>query len=252
MIDNFERNTWSSLDALGNVLKEQNTKLTDVMNEVNCIESQLCSLNINRVLLTGNPSRTSMSNEVSMTQTTMNENVTESLNMNEQNPSVDDPGNSPITINDSNQIGTSQPTANSFLENEVLDIMGQHDNETTLKAARFNKELYVSNFPNNGTTTDMVVSYLRSKNVNTGGVRIKCLVPKNKDRSKLSFISFKIDVNGELSTVLNDRNFWPIGCVVKDFVHKKRSESLNSPVIEQRNLVEPFLVKDGPIEKHLI
>lgn len=99
------------------------------------------------------------------------------VNMNTQHqccktPKIDDPGNSPITINDSNQMSTGQPTAYSTLENEVLDIMGQHDNETTLKAVRFNKELYVSNFPNN-TTTDMFVSYLRSKNVNTGGVRIK-------------------------------------------------------------------------------
>lgn len=38
----------------------------------------------------------------------------------------------------------------------------------------------------------------------------------------LTFISFKIDTNETIHTLLSDKNFWPSNCKIKDFQHKNR------------------------------
>lgn len=49
---------------------------------------------------------------------------------------------------------------------------------------------------------------------------ISCLTKCNSDISTLSFISFKIDASNEVAKIITSSNFWPIGCTIKDFIHK--------------------------------
>lgn len=270
VIDNFERNTWSSLDALTNVLIEQNAKLTDVANEIDAIDSRLSSLDSNNRIIcaTGNLSDTNKLNKEAIALSITQTNVPETLKINEQkminhNSSVIEPRIS-LNIQDNYSSGQSSTDAvNSQLINEdidmetrVLNAMNELDtvetppsNDNNINSQnsssyieRFSNELYVSNFSND-ITSDMIRTYLNDRNIDTSEVRITCLIPKNKDRSTLSYISFKVDTNDCIASIINKTDFWPAGCFVKNFINKKRANIINSSNMAASSSSSSFLFK---------
>lgn len=71
----------------------------------------------------------------------------------------------------------------------------------------------------------MILDYMRENGINDTGlssVKIAPLVPRNRDVSSLSFISFKLDVNDELAESITKSNFWPQTCQIKQFVTKTK------------------------------
>lgn len=89
---------------------------------------------------------------------------------------------------------------------------------------RNNHEFYLSKFKNT-TTSAMILDYMRENGINDtslSSVKIAPLVPRNRDVSSLSFISFKLDVNDELAESITKSNFWPQTCQIKQFVTKTK------------------------------
>lgn len=83
-----------------------------------------------------------------------------------------------------------------------------------------NLEFHVSKFSTN-TTTEMIREYLHNNGVhNSDAVKVFCLIPHNKDKSTLSFISFKVDIDEAGAKIITKPGFWPIKCCIKEFVHK--------------------------------
>lgn len=81
-------------------------------------------------------------------------------------------------------------------------------------------ELYLTRFVNN-TTVEMIENYLKSKVVfNVGDIKISRLIPKGKDPSTLSFVSFKVDVSSELAHIISNPALWPNGCKITNFIKK--------------------------------
>lgn len=85
-------------------------------------------------------------------------------------------------------------------------------------------EFCVSNFKNN-TTCQMVIDHMLNNGVPNSllnNVKIHRLVPKHRDISTLTYVSFKIDVDDEVANIISRLHFWPPNCTLKNFVHKKR------------------------------
>lgn len=51
-------------------------------------------------------------------------------------------------------------------------------------------------------------------------IAITPLVPKHRDISTLSFITFKVDASNDVANIITKVNFWPPSCVIKSFTHK--------------------------------
>lgn len=146
VIDNFERHTWTSLDALSNVLNEPNNRLTDVANEINSIDSRLYSLDNRITCTTGNHTDTNDIDKGAFAQldTNKNPNDPEVSKMNEQkaithNLSISVPGipsNSQCSelsqkLADTPHIVNvaSQPTNNHTMKNANLCFSSLSDSQ---------------------------------------------------------------------------------------------------------------------------
>lgn len=71
------------------------------------------------------------------------------------------------------------------------------------------------------TMTAMIYEHLRKNGVpDVSNIKVTKLVPRNRDISTLSFISFKIDTdNNDVAAKINTPNFWPNHCAWKSFIH---------------------------------
>lgn len=71
------------------------------------------------------------------------------------------------------------------------------------------------------TTTEMILRYMSDNGVgNLESTKVTCLVPRGKDKSLISFISFKIDTNDDVARIITSEGFWPRKCTIKEFVQK--------------------------------
>lgn len=67
----------------------------------------------------------------------------------------------------------------------------------------------------------MILAYMRNKGVNISQeTTVTCLVPRNKDKSTLTFLSFKIDTDAIVAQAITSDRFWPRMCTIKNFIHK--------------------------------
>lgn len=88
------------------------------------------------------------------------------------------------------------------------------------------------------TTTNMVFDYMKNRGIlDLSSVRISRLVARNRDLSSLTFVSFKIDTNHEIASVISHSDFWPPHCTLKTFVHKSCATASisNDPANTQSN-----------------
>lgn len=92
-------------------------------------------------------------------------------------------------------------------------------NEETMKS------YYITPFDIDQTEED-IIEYLR-ETINVDNSTLKCvkLVPRNKNISELSFVSFKLSVSEDLVTLISDPFYWPEGVEVREFQPK----NLNAP-----------------------
>ena len=91
------------------------------------------------------------------------------------------------------------------------------------------KSFYVTPFHVDQTEND-IIEYLR-ETINVGDSSLKCvkLVPKNRDISELSFVSFKVSVSDALIPFISDTFYWPEGVEVREF--ESKNERQTNPLI---------------------
>lgn len=131
----------------------------------------------------------------------------------------------------------------SCSESEVLRIIEQMDqqsqpvrvqtmsNPSTLEDNPTNDslhrkhEFHLSNIDRT-ITTNMVIDYLKRNGIDDlSNTNISRLVARGRDPSTLSFISFKIDTDQEIASIISRTNFWPPRCKLNKFVHKNQNQN---------------------------
>ncbi|XP_062540314.1 uncharacterized protein LOC134208327 [Armigeres subalbatus] len=125
---------------------------------------------------------------------------------------------------------SSSGTNNVITENCRLRVVNRnHRRDTRNLTADHLKSFYVTPFDVEQTEDD-IVEYLR-ETINVGESSLKCvkLVPRNKDISELSFISFKVSVSDNLVPFVNDKFYWPEGVEVREFEPKNEKQTV--PII---------------------
>lgn len=129
-------------------------------------------------------------------------------------PSTDDLSNYPV-IDELLTVPTLHNT------NSSIDLTRTtHHKLVSSSLSKDKYEFYVTKFSTN-TTAQMIHEYIRKRGVNTSdSTKVSCLVPRNKDRSTLTFLSFKIDTDAAVAKVITSPGFWPSLCTIKEFVHK--------------------------------
>lgn len=149
--------------------------------------------------------------------------------LNDMSPLIRD-NLSSLNDNNSTHAGMSQTTT---ADNANLDKTMSNSNLNTGQHHFHLSRLSVD------TTTDMIYKYMRDKGVLPNSkIKVTKLVPRNRDISTLSFVSFKIDTNDDVAEKINTPNFWPQliwhYCSWKNFIPKPR------PLATFAN-IDPFL-----------
>lgn len=82
------------------------------------------------------------------------------------------------------------------------------------------KSCYITPFHVEQSEED-IIEYLR-ENINIDNSTLECvkLVPRNKNINELSFVSFKLSVSENLSSVISDPFYWPEGVEIREFQSK--------------------------------
>lgn len=96
----------------------------------------------------------------------------------------------------------------------------QHPHLLHQRIAQDKFEFYVTKFTPS-TTTEMIADYMHKNGVSDlENTKVTCLVPRNKDRSTINFVSFKIDTIESVAKLITNAGFWPKKCLIKEFVQK--------------------------------
>lgn len=88
--------------------------------------------------------------------------------------------------------------------------------------------LHLSGFNPNISDDDMRVIILRCLNTNEN-IELFRLVPKGKDISSLSFLSFKIGVDPSLKQLALNPATWPVGILLREFVARPKNSIQLTP-----------------------
>lgn len=99
-------------------------------------------------------------------------------------------------------------------------ITGSNVNENELLAVEIRKSIFVSQL-NPSTSEESIVKYVkRCLNDTDNKLKIQAvaLVPKEKNRNELNFISFKINIPESSFEAVLKPELWPQGVVVREFV----------------------------------
>lgn len=213
----FESNTWAALDNISQQIKSNSNKLNEINEQLTDNDSTLRNILINK-----NISRSAL---------------TETIQLENSNSNLIDG-----VHRDTKQCFSS--ISDTQMESEVINIMANNDadlsqiNSTPSNAdhmSKLKRELYVSKF-NTNITSSHIEQYMSNRGVSIDScTRITPLIKSNRDRNTLSFISFKIDTTEDIANIITSGNFWPSGCIIKDFKHKQSK----CPTIIDENFLIP-------------
>lgn len=97
---------------------------------------------------------------------------------------------------------------------------------TKIHKPKFENSIHVSRIQTSVTLEDMTNYIIENADIKPDD-EFKCtlLVKKDKDLSKLSFVSYKIDVIADKFDQLMDVNFWPKGLLIREFVPQERNQA---------------------------
>lgn len=136
--------------------------------------------------------------------------------------SLSDVNNPEFTLPPSSQ---SENSGDANAAHDTIETCSStHTNISTNQPKTRLNEFHLSKFGNN-TTCQMILEYMSCNGVSNSlleNVKVSLLVPKQRDVATLSFVSFKLDVNNEVATIISNINFWPPTCILKNFIHKSK------------------------------
>lgn len=214
----FESNTWTALDNISHQVKTNSNKLDEINGHLVDSESAI------RNTLTNNIHRSALTETIQ--QETYNSDVIDNIHR---------------ELCDLKQCFSS--LSETQMEKEVINIISNNDTDFTSPSPaenndnqtnKPNRELYVTKFKTN-ITSSHIGQYMDSMGVSIDhNTRITPLINPNRDLNMLSFISFKIDTTEDIAKIITSDNFWPKGCCIKNFIHKK---SRGPTIIDQNFLI---------------
>lgn len=92
--------------------------------------------------------------------------------------------------------------------------------EPPTRTNELRNEFHLSNVSKN-TTREMILDYVRLRGVtDESHIKLTCLVPRNRDQATLTYLSYKIDTNDDIASIIKGENFWPPKTKFKQFVQK--------------------------------
>lgn len=242
IVKNSDITTWNTLDLLFKEVKSQTDKINDIGDTI----SSLSTVNSNDNASTNVRSplvESIMYESLDKIQSEILEIKSKCFDLADQLahfPQSSQSSGYQNTHTDENASGSLSPSTNtaahSFDQSEVLSNsllfseLNANEDATpkdntdgiisTGSAPQALLEFHVSRFARD-TTEQMVLDYIGKHGVSdTSSIKVYRLVPRMRDINRLSFVSFKIDVNEETSQIITRTNFWPPQCIVKEFEHR--------------------------------
>jgi hypothetical protein len=103
-------------------------------------------------------------------------------------------------------------------------IVGNNENEKDLAAVEPRKWMFISQL-HPSTTEEFIAQYVNRQlndTENKQKIQAFALVPREKNRDDLNFISFKLNIPESSYEALLNPEIWPKGVVVRDFVNNDR------------------------------
>lgn len=213
----FEKLNWESIDVINK--KIDSVTVTDSSNQFDSICSSLNDLSQKISCMESKSNlgcETKSFDELS--------NMTQQMRERFRNILSDDGGsytfvNDEASVRDDNRHQHAPQPESDTIDLLATNTLTSSSNTSFKNQNRY--EFYVTKFSTN-TTTSMILDYMRNNGVHdTNLVKVKCLVPPTKDKSTLTFVSFKIDT--EIATVadtITKTGFWPNKCTIRTFKHK--------------------------------
>ena len=264
ILKNSDETTWYTLDLIMKKLGENNEKLDSLLHfnetqreleqnnaEANILPSLQSPL-VEAIRETSNESLSLVSNTTnssvdsvdtsSHTRRTESEALDAMINLESQGDMSDLIGNGfvDLPLNNSfnfQSIGVSQNSIAPLNTPNSPVIAHPSPRSTHPK-----HEFHLSNLERNTSRQD-VIEYMQRRGVPISlmeEVKVKLLVPKDRDRNTLSFISAKIDTNPEVASIITRLNFWPPTCTLKSFIHKPK------PVTDLTTITSSLNNRDFP------
>lgn len=124
---------------------------------------------------------------------------------------------------------SASSTAQAVAEEAPVELLAATQPSTKLK-----NEFHLSRIINTATC-DMVKFYMQNMGItDLSHTKVQRLVSHKCDVTTLSYISFKIDTNDEIASIISESNFWPQHTTFKRFIHKK------PPAVDISNVASPF------------
>lgn len=189
VIDHFERNSWSSFDALQSVMDENLGKLSDLNNEIHTLRDDVQTIK-DKIDSTGIGAQ-----DGPILQTLEEQRVIEILN----------------ELDDSK--------LNKCDREMVLD--SNSENGHSIAHSEGLCEFYLAKFSTK-TTEKCVLNYMCANGIpNDGKTRVILLMPKNRSLESLSYVTFKIITNRATSELILEDGFWPKPCKISKFTPRR-------------------------------
>lgn len=138
------------------------------------------------------------------------------------------------TADRSTPLDITEHFSNSILVQEMFNGVTNSDNvstsqhvaENTMPPTNQNErrnEFHLSNVSKD-TTKEMIIDYMKLRGIHDEShIKLTCLVPRNRDISTLSYLSYKIDTNDDIASIIQEHNFWPPKTKFKKFVQIRPS-----------------------------
>lgn len=120
-------------------------------------------------------------------------------------------------------------------------VVGSADENTGLRVVEPRKLLVASLF-HPLTESENLSNFLKDKlsmASESTVVRVHKLVPAGKDLATLDYVSFKVDVPGDLFTVLLSPSMWPKGVRVREFEHRPRKPRADAIFLRPATTIAP-------------
>lgn len=246
LLHGFEQNTWTSFDYLFKKLSESSDSLSHIetickqLNNKNPSQ-QLCSPVTDSIILDNLCGINEKCDNIEKNLVTLDSHV-KGLQSEEQTTQVlrsrylelidattdgnDQPNDVGIQISNeliyTNDV-PRHPTINDQFNTEQITNSANtkaNDKQPIQQTVKNRLSYYVTKFAPN-TTTETITDYLRDNGItNIESTKITCLLPRDKDRSLINFVSFKIDTNEDVARRITSPGFWPKKCSITEFIQK--------------------------------
>lgn len=122
-------------------------------------------------------------------------------------------------------------------------IIGNNNEDKDLAAVETRKWIFVSQL-HPSTSEQSLIDFTKKRlndTNNAAKIQAFALVPKDRNRDELNFISFKVNIPESLYAEVLKPEIWPRGVIVRDFVNDQRRRRPTGHFLTKTPTAEPVL-----------